>query len=450
MSETPKIHSFNELQERIRSKKAEYLKSADTLSGEEREHSMGAGASGDKAEDISDASNKGTQSTPSDPSVSNDNSTLPGNKSDNNPDGDGNANGNIGKGNSKDVVEDASDKGHKSNPDDPSESNDNSTLPADGSQQETSSRSNTKISTADQGMSLLQKIQKRASGFNIGTPGVEIAEKIKKQKAEKTGGDSTPNAAENSDSSKTAGSDQLHQVDGFAAKLASSRDNLAALGASLLQFEEGVEFAERILRKSAGAEMAQQIIKNAAAGKQILDQHASDQAQLENWFKSASAEEKAQVAHAFQVNEIMKSASEEDKHVMEKLAKIHNANVAKLSTEAEKRAYDQGAMDAALMMDMAEGEEGMPAEGAAPEPSIEEILMILEQLVASGQIAPEEAEQIMQLLAAEGGAEDPAAAEEAAMAEAMAAEGGAPAEEGMVAMASVQQKIASATASLKK
>jgi hypothetical protein len=171
--------------------------------------------------------------------------------------------------------------------------------------------------------------------------------------------------------------------------------------------------------------------------------------------KQASPQERQIVVAALQAEEMLKSASPQEIEGMKKLAALHAKNRGTLKTEEEKRAYAAGMEDAAVMTDMAEETGEMPAE-TAPEPSIEEIVVILDQLVQAGAIDPAMAEQIVMMLAegggaggAEGAPVDPAA-EEAAMAEAMAAEGGAPAEEGMIAEASTtEDKIKAATAALK-
>jgi hypothetical protein len=110
-----------------------------------------------------------------------------------------------------------------------------------------------------------------------------------------------------------------------------------------------------------------------------------------------------------QFEELIKGASEEDLNDIDRYGATHTKIASALEDELEKAAYTAGAMDAAAMEDaMAAGEE-IPDE--APMPSVEEIIMLLDQAVQAGEIDEETAMAIAeQLMAEEAAAEDMAEA----------------------------------------
>ena len=132
---------------------------------------------------------------------------------------------------------------------------------------------------------------------------------------------------------------------------------------------------------------------------------------------------------------MLKSASEEDRGLIMKIASVHQDELSKISDPILKQAYMQGSMDAAAMQDAG-------AEGGAPttlpgseggEPSPEQIIELLQAMIQAGEIDEQTAAAIVQELQGamggggappEGG--DPAAAE--AEAAAAAAGGGMPEE----------------------
>jgi hypothetical protein len=213
------------------------------------------------------------------------------------------------------------------------------------------------------------------------------------------------------------------------------------LASVILESEEGVKLATRLLKEAKGAEVANQLI------------NAATQAQ-ENFNKAAAAEAQgAELADA-----MFKSASAEDQALIIKYAQVHSASAEEIDADTTltaeqkqiaKLAYAQGAMDGAAMQDAsAEGGAGNLPGGESEEPSPEDILAIVEQLVQSGQLPPEVGQQLIQELTGGGeGAAAPAGAEGAAPAGAEGA--AAPAVEGGAEAAPADEAAKAAGAHLK-
>lgn len=187
------------------------------------------------------------------------------------------------------------------------------------------------------------------------------------------------------------------------------------LASLILQSEAGRELARQVIESAHGAQEAANLIKCAS----FMESEAQRLAELEA--QGAFAAEKA-----------WQEASPAEQEAILKMAFIHQTAKASLATEEEKLAFDKGAAAASGMMDMSGGMGGMgggmggaggPPGGAAPAPapgpldqdapapgsddiSDEDIMAVLDELVQSGQIKPEEAQAIMQALAqgADGGA----------------------------------------------
>ena len=186
---------------------------------------------------------------------------------------------------------------------------------------------------------------------------------------------------------KNEAEDVAAEMDGF------THDFHVKLASHLLSSEAGRDTVRQILSDAMSADAVDSLIKNASN----MEKQAAEVAKVENFVKEA-----------------MSKMDEGEREAFIKSAQFHQEEVAKLPSEMEKTAYQQGAMDAAAMEAAGGALPPIPAEGDAP--SLEEVVMILEQLVASGQIDPQMAEAILQELLAS----DPAAAEAA-----MAAGGGA-------------------------
>jgi polyhydroxyalkanoate synthesis regulator phasin len=123
------------------------------------------------------------------------------------------------------------------------------------------------------------------------------------------------------------------------------------------------------------------------------------------------------------VKQAMEQMTPEDRDEFVKSAKFHQSEVESLETNFEKSAYGQGAMDAAAMQ-QGGGLPEIPEEGS--DMTIEEIVMILDQLVQSGEIEPQLADAVLQAVMAEMGGALGGAPGGAPMDPAALAAGGAP------------------------
>jgi hypothetical protein len=181
------------------------------------------------------------------------------------------------------------------------------------------------------------------------------------------------------------------------------------LASLILATDEGQRFAQQIIEQAHGAAEAEDIIKAAA----FMEEESARLQELE-------------AQGAFAAEEMWKAASEEERVAIIKLANIHALAKAGLKTDFEKQAYDDGAAAGAGMADAgvlggaaAGGAPGAPGEaGAVPPPpgaeagaagadsiSDEDIVAVLEELVQSGKIKPEEAQAILEALQQGGGGE---------------------------------------------
>lgn len=172
------------------------------------------------------------------------------------------------------------------------------------------------------------------------------------------------------------------------------------LASAILDEEEGIAFAEKILAKKAGQAMAAQMIANAREAQAKFE--ALGAAYEEQLNKEAAAQQAGLQA----AEEMFKNATAEQREQIVKFATVHERNLSRIADPLMKAAYMQGADDAAAMMDTPEGQEPqLPGGGEGPA-SIEEIGQILMQLVQSGEISEQDAAQVLQeLQAAEQGGE---------------------------------------------
>lgn len=156
---------------------------------------------------------------------------------------------------------------------------------------------------------------------------------------------------------------------------------LASIGAMMVGCEEGAQAVSEVLERRCGEEEAAALI--TAAREQAI--------------KMASAMEDTyeEPAYDYEAEAFAKQASV--------CAESHNAWLNYFQTDIEKQAYAQGAVD---------GEQAAQAmeAGAAPEipgteeegMSDEDVLQVIQEMVQSGEIAPEEAEAILAATAQDG------------------------------------------------
>jgi hypothetical protein len=209
------------------------------------------------------------------------------------------------------------------------------------------------------------------------------------------------------------------------------------LAQHVLAAEGGIEFSTRIIKEAKGAAVAQELISNALAAQEQFQKQAA-----------------AEVQGAQLAEHLFKSASADDQALMIKWAQVHGSEADAIDARTDlnpeekemcKRAYAQGAMDGAAMEDTGE----LPG-GASPEPSPEEIMAVIEQLVASGQLPEEVAQQLMAELSGQGapgaeGAAAPAEGAEGAVEEATEEEKQAAAKDPILVRTGAFRKSASAS-----
>jgi hypothetical protein len=180
-----------------------------------------------------------------------------------------------------------------------------------------------------------------------------------------------------------------------------SESTLAKIASAILSTDEGVRFVHDTLEKQAGENAARIQIQEAIAASQVFD--------YTEQVKSAAFDD---LGHkVVEIHNALQSAgvTENDADEILKQAAYHQEKMASLEQfhPLLKQAYAQGMDDAALLAaaDDAGGEEGMPpVEEAMPmggeDLGEEEILALIEEMLASGQITEDD---IMQAVAATGG-----------------------------------------------
>jgi len=229
--------------------------------------------------------------------------------------------------------------------------------------------------------------------------------------AEKVKAAETANAA--TKTAKTAGAAAAAHTTEGEGKISYSQETLAKIASAVLSTEEGFSFVQDVLEKQAG---------EAAAREQILEAIEAANAYDQSEQIKAAAYHGA-VTDAEQIHDELYAAgvTEEDADAILKQAALHQDRINSYDHPLLKQAYATGVDDAAMLAaaDEAAGAEGVPpVDEALPmggeDLSEEEILALLQEMIASGEISEED---IMAALDAEGGgmAEEPAPEEMAAV-----------------------------------
>ena len=175
-----------------------------------------------------------------------------------------------------------------------------------------------------------------------------------------------------------------------------SPDVLAKIASAVLSTEEGIGFVHSMFEKQAGEAAARSMIQEAILSAEQFD--------TVEQVKSAAFEDvfsKAAAIHA----DLSQIITEEDADSIRKTAAIHQAALMELDHPLLKAAYAAG-MDDAAGMEAAEDEGGEGAADAAmpmggEQLSEEEILALLQEMIASGEITEEDVAAALQ--ASEGG-----------------------------------------------
>lgn len=167
------------------------------------------------------------------------------------------------------------------------------------------------------------------------------------------------------------------------------------LASELLATEEGVALAQQVLAKAAGEEAAAELIQ--AAGEQ---QYIAALQEQELQKQAAEAQAEAEALEGA-LEEVLKEASEDEIAKIQRSIQVHDKIASELTYDFEQAAYTEGVKTAAAMEDMMAGGEALPEE--APAPSTDEILMLLDAAVQSGEVSEEDAIAIAEMLMAEEG-----------------------------------------------
>ena len=216
-----------------------------------------------------------------------------------------------------------------------------------------------------------------------------------------------PQAAPVNTSAKTAAASPDAGVEitpAFAVKLAHS----------IFTIEGGAELARQFLLKNHAQEEASAIVKNA------FDSHAAFLTEVEyagEMEKAASAQQSAANQYLSDIKVAFDAQTPEEQERIVKMASVHEKVRSQLPDHPWiKDAYAGGAADAdddaeAAGPENAPSPEGEPEGGDGQTPSPEDLAQLIQMLVQSGEIPPEEGEKMLQELAAAlqqggGGPED--------------------------------------------
>ena len=191
-----------------------------------------------------------------------------------------------------------------------------------------------------------------------------------------------------------------------------SEATLSKIASSILSTDEGASFVYNLFEKQAGEEAARSKIQEAIQAAQSFEQ--------EDYVKQASFADLQEKTEAIYGQLKQAGVTEKDAHEILEKSALHQEKMASFGHPLLKMAYAQGMDDAALL---AAAEEGEGVEGAAPveeamplggaELGQEEILALLEEMLASGEITEQDIKEAVAMTEGGGGEElpvDPAAA----------------------------------------
>ncbi len=188
-------------------------------------------------------------------------------------------------------------------------------------------------------------------------------------------------------------------------------DALIKLAQVMISTEEGLAAATYHIKKAKGAEFAQKAIDSALQSQAIFDKRASEEAQaaavVDNMIKGASAQdlqlmEKFANVHETEFSRIL---DQTEKELQTKIASVTDEagrqaliEQGRMVFEMKKRAYAEGASEAADMADSGQ------IQGGGEEITPEDILAVIQHGVESKEIQPELAQQLIQeIMQSEGG-----------------------------------------------
>lgn len=182
-----------------------------------------------------------------------------------------------------------------------------------------------------------------------------------------------------------------------------TRDLYTKIASILLATEEGRRDVERHLEIQIGQQEALNMIKQAAVLQEGLEQagaaHLAEQEQLQHAYAAHEAERQAFAQQ-------LAAMPAEQQTKMSSLVTQLDAASQSLREDPLGELYRgwlvKGAMDMSQIAEAQMGGQAPPTgEEMNPQMGIEEVLAMLQALVESGEVSPEEAEQIAQILMAE-------------------------------------------------
>jgi hypothetical protein len=288
------------------------------------------------------------------------------------------------------VPADPLEKGNPSIPTDPKNTKEHQNLPKDNKNQ---SLEGTKLEDQDTHPSRTGKnvpaTQDGEAHDKKPVKSASVAERLQAIKAKVTG--VTPSAP------TTKSASPVNEIEDTPIQF--DQEAMLKLAAAILETEEGIDLVTPYLNRKAGRDATLSMIKEASdAYNTALEQAYMQEAYEAQLYQAAEQEEfakRAFVEHVFQ-----NASNEEEAYNMIKAAHVHAVNRDAFETEFEKLAYDQGVDDAAAMMAAEEGGAEPSLEGAEA-PTLEQILMLLDAAVQSGEIDEETAAALAEELMAD-------------------------------------------------
>ena len=174
----------------------------------------------------------------------------------------------------------------------------------------------------------------------------------------------------------------------------------------ILATEEGRQYVAETLERAIGRVDALELVKSASAMQEQFEHIGAEQLA---WQEKVAAAEQQLLQEKQAFAQAFAALTPEQQAITVKISDNIKLAAAKLQTvpggDILQEWLVKGAADAGAMMDQGGMGAPPPAAGDASggQAGIEEIVAMIEQLVQSGEISMEEAQQIVQLLASEAG-----------------------------------------------
>lgn len=184
---------------------------------------------------------------------------------------------------------------------------------------------------------------------------------------------------------------------------AQAQDFYVKLAHYMLETDTGREAVKTELTKKAGAEAAARCMHDALDAQRAFLAHEK---------QAAAAESIAEGEVRALIDEFKKTASAEDLEYVQRCAEGHAAFLAQIQDPELQMCYKQGAADAMAVAGAPDGAGAPPPEipGESGPAGLEELAALLAELVQSGQIPQEVAQEfVAKLQASQGGGAAPGA-----------------------------------------